>query len=200
MGEQLPRAEVLQRLARHLVAIERPHPLRVALDGRTAAAKTTLANELVAPIIALGRLALRIEIDDFHLPRTERHGRGPDLTPGLRYYEHSFDNTAIRNALLPLGPGGDRRYRRAAFDSFHDVPIDEPPRLAPPEAVMLLDGGFLMRPELDDLWDVRLFVDIDPRTRCGAVPSAIRAGSARSRRLSRPITSATSPARITTST
>lgn len=56
--------------------------------------------------------------------------------------------------------GGDRRYRRALFDSYHDVPFDEPLRLAPPDAVILVDGVFLCRPELDDLWDVRIFVAI----------------------------------------
>ncbi len=95
---------------RHLTAIERPYPLRVALDGGTAAGKTTLANELVASIMALGRPALRIAIDDFHLPRAERWGRGAGAPSSLRYYEHAFDHIGIRAALLPLGPDGDRRY------------------------------------------------------------------------------------------
>jgi uridine kinase len=29
---------------------------------------------------------------------------------------------------------------------------------------VLVDGVFLFRPELDDLWDVRVFVDVDPAT------------------------------------
>ncbi len=154
------RERAILDLARFLVAVERPHPLRVAIDGRTAAGKTTLADALVAPIERLGRPAIRIEIDDFHRPRAERRGRR-ELPPWRRYYLDSYDHPAIRAALLPLGPGGDRRYRSALFDSYHDVPFDEPLRLAPPGAVVLVDGVFLCRPELDDLWDIRIFVEID---------------------------------------
>jgi len=67
----------------------------------------------------------------------------------------------VRDALLPLGPGGDCSYHRAVFDSFHDVPTIEPLQVAPPDAVILVDGVYLYRPELDDLWDVRVFVEID---------------------------------------
>lgn len=62
---------------------------------------------------------------------------------------------------MPLGPDGNRRYRRAIFDSLHDTPIDEPFLLAPSNAVVLIDGVFLFRPELDDQWDMRIFIDVD---------------------------------------
>jgi len=109
-----------------------PHPLWVAIDGRTAAGKTTLANELVAPFERLGRTVIRVEIDDFHHPLAVRRGQR-DLPPWQQYYLDSYDVTAIRrDLLLPLGPGGNRRDRRAICDSLHDTPIDEPPRPARP--------------------------------------------------------------------
>jgi uridine kinase len=155
------RAETLERLAAALVVVAHPSPLLVAIDGRTAAGKTTLADELVAPIERLGRPTIRIGIDDFHLPRAERRQRGCDLPAWQSYYLHAFDYPAIRAALLPLRPSGDRWYRRARFDLLHDTPIVEQPRLAPADAVVLVDGVFLYRPELDDLWNMRLFVDVD---------------------------------------
>lgn len=155
------RTRILNRLARYIAGFSPPHPLRAGIDGRTAAGKTSIADELVAPLEKLGRTVIRVEIDEFHHPLAIRRGQH-ELPPWQQYYLDSYDHAAIRNELLlPLGPGGDRRYRRAILDSLHDTAVDAPSRLAPPDAVILIDGVFLFRPELDDLWDLRIHVDVD---------------------------------------
>jgi uridine kinase len=153
------RDRLLQRLADLIAAVERPHPVRVAIDGVDGAGKTVLADELVRPLEARGRHVVRASIDGFHRPRAERYRRGPDSPDG--YYHDSFDHSALRASLLdPLGPGGDRRYRPAVFDWRRDAPVDEPPRQAPADAVLLFDGIFCQRPELVDDWDLRVFLDV----------------------------------------
>ncbi|MDQ3657216.1 MAG: uridine kinase [Chloroflexota bacterium] len=155
------RTGVVERLARHIANRSLPHPFRVAIDGRTAAGKTTIADELVAPLQRLRRNVIRVEIDDFHQPLAVRRGR-QDAPPWQQYYLDSYDFSAIRTELLlPLGPEGNRRYRRAIFDSLHDSVIDESTLLAPSDAVVLIDGVFLFRPELDDQWDMRIYIDVD---------------------------------------
>jgi uridine kinase len=152
------RAEALAYLADRLTSPTLAHPVRVAIDGVDAAGKTTLADELAPLIESRGRPVIRASIDVFHRPRAERYQRGVDSPEG--YYEDSFDFPGLREALLrPLGPGGDRRYRARVFDFRADAPISEPSRLAPPDAILLFDGVFLLRPELDDMWDVRVFVE-----------------------------------------
>ena len=154
------RAAVLARLAEGVVAERREHPLRVAIDGRDAAGKTTLADELAPLVEVQGRPVVRASIDGFHRPRAERYRRGRDSALG--YYLDSFDHDALRRELLlPLGPGGNRRYRTAVFDVRKDERVFERPHTAPADAVALVDGIFLCRPELDDLWDLRIFVDTD---------------------------------------
>jgi uridine kinase len=149
----------VKRLARLIIQVERAHPVRVAIDGVDAAGKTTLANELAPLIEASGRPVLRASIDGFHRPRTERYRRGKDSPDG--YYLDSFDNEAIRSLLLePLGPGGSRQYRKAVFNFRTDLPVCEPPRDAPVNAVLLFDGVFLLRPEMNDCWDFRIFVEV----------------------------------------
>lgn len=136
------------------------HVLRVALDGPDAAGKTSLADAL-AVRLAGQRHTIRISVDGFHRPRAERLRRG-DLSPE-GYYQDSFDYDALRRLVLaPLGPDGDRWYRPAVFDHRSDTAVTHPPDRAPADAVLLLDGVFLQRPELRDLWDLRVFVDVDP--------------------------------------
>jgi uridine kinase len=154
------RQGVLDQLADRVVAIQRAHPVRVAIDGIDAAGKTTLADELVRPIEERGRPVIRASIDGFHRLRAERYRRSQDSPEG--YYDDSFNYTALRDALLrPLGPDGSRRYRRAVFDFRVDAPLPAAGEETPANAVLLFDGVFLLRPELDDLWDYCIFVDVD---------------------------------------
>jgi uridine kinase len=151
--------DVLDQLARRIVALDVAHPIRVAIDGIDAAGKTTLADELIGPIEALGRPVIRASIDGFHRPRAERYRQGRDSPRG--YYEDSFDYRLVREQLLlPLGPGGSRLFRRAGFDYRADVPVSPARERALDDAVLLFDGIFLLRPELDDLWEYRIFVDV----------------------------------------
>ena len=67
----------------------------------------------------------------------------------------------LRAVLLdPLGPAGDRRYRSAVFDFRLDAPISQRHDIAPPDAALLVDGVFLLRTELADVWDFTIFVEI----------------------------------------
>ncbi len=155
----MKRQALLTQLAALIATRQRPHPVRVAIDGSDVAGKTTLADELIAPLEALGRPVIRASIDGFHRPRADRYRRGPDSPAG--YYHDSFDHEALlAHLLIPLGPGGNRQYRRRTFDYRADSPIDEPVEVAPPDAVLLLDGVFLLRPALNAHWDTRIFVDI----------------------------------------
>ena len=102
------RRGVLPELASHITRVEREHPVRVAIDGVDAAGKTTLADELVAPLERAGRQVVRASIDGFHHPEAIRRRRGSLSAEG--YYRDSFDHaTLAEELLLPLGPGGDRR-------------------------------------------------------------------------------------------
>jgi uridine kinase len=155
------RQVLLERLADAVDERRRPHPVRVALDGPDAAGKTTLADELGETLRRRGRHVVRASIDGFHRPRTERYRRGTDSPAG--YYEDSFDLDALRRVLLqPLGPGGSREYRTAVFDVVADAPRAEPLLRVPDDAVLLLDGVFLLRPELCDVWDLRVFASVEP--------------------------------------
>jgi uridine kinase len=153
------RSRCLESLARLILHVERPHPVRVAIDGPDAAGKTILADELAPLIERSGRTVIRASIDGFHRPRAKRLARGPESPEG--YFRDSFDYPAFRTVLVgPLGPGGNREYRRRVFDFPTDMSIEAPVETAPANAVLVVDGVFLLRRELVDLWDFSVFVAV----------------------------------------
>jgi uridine kinase len=151
------RAEMLGRLADAVGSVTVAHPIRVAVDGPPAAGKTTLADEVAAVLRARGREVVRATIDDFLFPRARRYPRGEYSAEGCYFDTHDYD--ALKRVLLdPLGPGGDRRCRYAVYDRAADTAVSAPVTTAAADAVLVFDGVFLLRPELVDRWDVRVFV------------------------------------------
>jgi uridine kinase len=155
----LTRNQVVSAVADHLVALQTPHPLRVAIDGIDGAGKTTFADALAPCLEVRGRPVIRATVDHFHRPRTLRYQRGDSSPEG--YYHDSFDYPALLSQLLlPLGPEGTRQYRTGVFDVTTDAPLLADLREAPADAVLLLDGIFLQRPELEALWEYAIFLTI----------------------------------------
>ena len=149
---------MLETLARVLVRQHQGRPLRVAVDGFDAAGKTTLADELAAAI-APRHPVIRASIDRFHNPREVRYLLGPDSPEG--YYADSFDLPALRRLLIdPLGPGGNRIIQTSLFDFRIDYAQVIPAFEAAPDAILLFDGIFLLRPELAPCWDFTIFVHV----------------------------------------
>jgi uridine kinase len=157
--DQGTRGELIGRLAEAMRTVTTAHPLRVAIDGPPAAGKTTLADELAVVLRAQGRDVIRATIEGFLFPRAQRYQRG-EYSPEGCYFD-SHDHDALCRVLLdPLGPGGDRRFQQAVYDRGTDTPLSPPVTTAPTDAVLLFDGVFLLRPELIDRWDLRIFVSV----------------------------------------
>jgi uridine kinase len=171
------RALLLDRLTDKITHLSLQRPVRVAIDGRLACGKTILADELAGRISNRGRPVIRTSIDGFHRPKAERYARGRNSPEG--YYYDSRDLAAIVTLLLvPLGPGGDRRYRTASFNLKDDCPLDQEPMLADADAILIVDGTFLQRPELRDGWDLTIFVEAseDIATQRGIIRDAAQLG------------------------
>ncbi len=81
-------AIILQRRVSH-------RPLKVAIDGRCAAGKSTLAKQLAARIDCASVI---FSIDNFHHPREHRYRQGENSARG--YYEDAFDSAAVVESVL----------------------------------------------------------------------------------------------------
>ncbi len=153
------RLAVLLRVARAIEDLPTEGVRRIAVDGVDGAGKTTFADELGDLLTQRGTYVVRASIDGFHRPRAERWARGRHSPEG--YYLDSYDYPRVRAELLePLGPGGDRRIRRAVHDVATDQPVASAVEVVPEGGVLLVDGIFLHRPELRDVWDMSVFLHV----------------------------------------
>jgi len=126
----------------------------VAIDGPDAAGKTTLARGLVRHLV---RPAVHASIDSWHHPREVRLRRGDESPEG--YYLDSFDYDAlVRECLDPFASGAPR-VRTARFDYGADREAGALALVAQ-DAVLILDGVFLLRPELRARWHLAVYLHV----------------------------------------
>ncbi|GAB2657012.1 uridine kinase [Nocardia goodfellowii] len=129
----------------------------VAVDGIDGSGKTTFTNELVKRLHT--RAVIVLHADDFLNPSAIRHARGRQSPQG--FWLDSYNYRALRrDALDPLRPGGDGWYRTASYDPATDTIVCPIAGLAPRNAVVIVEGMFLHRDELADLWDMSIFLDV----------------------------------------
>ena len=170
----------------------------VAIDGIDASGKTTLANELAVSLQAYGRPVIRASIDGFHRPRSERYRRGP-TSPGRLLPRCLRLCRPTGSVAHSAWPRWIRRYHRSVFDFRTDRPLNAPQEEAPADAILIVDGVFLLRPELDAFWDYRIFVAVHLRSRYSGPCSAMWPSSAQWRSCGRVTLNATSPDNASTS-
>lgn len=149
---------VLLGLAARVVALRPGQRVRVAVDGGSATGKTTFADALAARV-APNRPVVRTSVDRFHRPRAERYRQGPTSARGC--YEDTYDHGALLGELLdPFAAGA--RHRLGVWDWLADRPVRAPLEQAPDDAVLVVDGVFLQRPELAPAWDLTVLLVATP--------------------------------------
>jgi len=138
-----------------------PHRLRVAVDGLTAAGKTSFGHEIAVALRQLGRPTMRACFDDFKKPWRDAVEKGYDRLTGEGYYRNAPDFESACDLLLePAGPEGSGRVVLCGHDPLtgadhRSVVVD-----APGNAVLIVDSVFAFRPEYDRYWDFRIWLDV----------------------------------------
>ena len=127
----------------------------VAVDGPDAAGKTTLADAVAAHLAVP---VVRASVDGFHSPAAARTRRGGLSAEG--YYRDSFDHAALVDRLLAPFAGGAGAVDTAAYDHHADRPRRMSVTGLPADAVLLVDGVFLLRPELRRWWSLAVYLHV----------------------------------------
>jgi uridine kinase len=145
------------------VAAAGPGRLRVAVDGRTCAGKTSFGHELAAALRQIGRPTARASLDDFKNPWREARERGYDRLSGEGYYRNAYDFASARELLLgPAAPDGSGRLVLCAHDPLTGEDRRDQAISAPPGTVLVVDSVFAFRPEYNEFWDYRIWLEVSP--------------------------------------
>ena len=154
------REELLVTLASRLLALPEDAPRSVCLTGVGCSGKTTLAAELAEIVSGAGRPVVPVAYDDFHFPRERRHRQGRASAAG--YLQDSFDPAALRRLVLDPVAAGATSITPAAYDLADERAVDAEPVPVPADGVVLVEGSFLLVPDLVDHWDLAVMVVAEP--------------------------------------
>jgi uridine kinase len=152
--------DLSRKLSTAIAELSRRHErVVVGIDGPDCAGKTTVADHLAE---ALRMPTERASVDSFSRPRGQRYERGELSAEG--YYLDSFDYPALLNECLLPFLGGESGLRTTAHDHAGDTKeaIDARAGVAA-RAVLVVDGVFLLRPELRELWTLSVYLRVSPQ-------------------------------------
>lgn len=139
--------------------------LRVGVDGRTGAGKTSFGHELAAALRRAGRATMRASMDDFKHPWRHAREHGYDRVSGTGYYRNAYDFASARDLLLiPAGPSGSGEVALCGHDPLTGQDHRGTLVRTPPGTILVLDAVFAFRPEYDPYWEYRIWLEVDPQT------------------------------------
>ena len=150
--------ELAKVMATELESFGRTRPVTMAVDGPVGSGTAVLADRVATVCRSWGRSVFRIGGDDFLHPRRIRDRRGNDSPEG--YLEDTLDDAALRRLVLEPLARGDRRVVRRIHDAELDAPVDSPTEVVPDDALVIVDGSFLLRRSLRPLWDLGVLLEM----------------------------------------
>ncbi|MBL7788982.1 MAG: hypothetical protein JNL75_04020 [Chitinophagales bacterium] len=133
----------------------------ISIDGVDAAGKTTFAYQLSNELKKINKKAMVISIDHFHQPKEIRYQKGVDSPHG--FYLDSYDyNTFINRCVMPFRYG-DKKILTQSFNLQKNIQEEVYCELDN-DTIMLVEGIFLHRDELFELWDYSIYLDVKIET------------------------------------
>ncbi|MFF2390639.1 hypothetical protein [Agromyces sp. NPDC058104] len=156
-----PRVTFLRELSGEIIAHYGRGRMIVAVDGPLRSGKTAFADDLAEVLRERGHTVFRASMEGFHRSRAAQADFGDDTAE--RYYRYGFDESALRRVLVePFRLGGSTAFVTRVLDPARDAWVEPRWITGPADAILLLDGRFVLRERLDELWDYRIVVGGDP--------------------------------------
>ncbi|MBI1879818.1 MAG: hypothetical protein HYR94_16615 [Chloroflexi bacterium] len=127
----------------------------LAIDGHSAAGKTSLARALVhvLPHVSV------VHMDDFYRSMPEEERASLDATGG---YQHYYDWQRLEaQVLIPLKTGQISHYQKYNWATNR---LDAW-AIVPPDGVVVVEGCYAARPELRHYYDIIILVETSAQQR-----------------------------------
>jgi uridine kinase len=145
------RADVLAATADEILHNYGRGRVIVAVDGPSGAVTDAFAADLVAALHDREHAAFGARVDDFLKPRADRAEAAP---------LDAYDDSALRRVLVePFKLGGSTGFVPAFFDAARDVPFEPDWVTAPADAVLVIAGPLLLRPDVRGVWNMTIWLD-----------------------------------------
>lgn len=154
-----PRVSFLRELRKEITHNYPAGRVTIAIDGAEGAGTAEFADDLAAVYREAGTDTARASMRDFHLPRATRHLHG--RADAGDYYERSFDYDTLRRVLIdPFRMAGSTGFQTTAFDVKRDAPVISAWETGPADMVLIVDGPFLLRPEIRGAFNFTVLLDV----------------------------------------
>ncbi len=155
------RRDVLDALAEEILHNYAHGRVIVALDSEDAAAADAFGADLVEVLKKRGHSAFTARLNDFVAPRERREAWGEPSAESL--YGNTYDLSVLRRVLIdPFRMGGSTGFVAAAYDRDRERQIQAKWLTAPEDAILVISGEYLQRPELKGLWNFTAWLESAP--------------------------------------
>lgn len=145
----------------------------VAVDSADVEAADAFAGDLVERLKKRGHSAFSARADDFFAPLHRRRALGTDSAEGR--YQNTYDYRTLRRVLIdPFEMGGSAAFVAAHYDRKREQPIEPKWLTAPDDAVLVVSGEYLQRPELQGAWNFVVWLESTPPGQLDALAVAAR--------------------------
>lgn len=155
-----PRIEFLRALATEIFGHYGRGRTIVAIDGADAETRARFADDLAAVFDERDHPVFRASLDNFRRSRAEVAHYGEESPE--RLYRHHYDFSLLRRVLIdPFKLGGSTGFVLAAFDPARDSWVQPTWLTSSGDAALIMDGDFLLRRELRELWSFTVYLETD---------------------------------------
>lgn len=158
-----PQTDFLRTLAAEIMHNYGRGRTIIAVDGTDASGRVTFADQLAEVLRETDHHVFRASMSFFQRARNEQDSSEPD--PQLRLYRSGSDDSALRRVLVePFRMGGSAGFVLEQRDPASGEWIQPTWRTAPHDAVLILDGDYLNRADVHDLWSFSVLLETEAST------------------------------------